>query len=82
MPIGTMTIDQYGFYGYVLEKTRKFYKDGEVVKKDKWKIRYQPVTEYVRNGVNPDPNLVPPKGEETKKKRLQEPDGEVYRLAQ
>jgi vancomycin resistance protein YoaR len=82
MPIGTMSIDQYGFYGYVLEKTRKFYKDGEVVKKDKWKIRYQPVTEYVRNGVNPDPNLMPPKGEEAKKKRLKEPDGELYRQAQ
>lgn len=81
MPIGTMTIDQYGFYGYVLEKTRKFYKDGEVVKKDKWKIRYQPVTEYVRNGVNPDPNVVPPKGDEAKKKRLKEPDGELYREA-
>jgi vancomycin resistance protein YoaR len=82
MPIGTMTIDQYGFFGYTLEKVRKFYKDGEVVKKDKWKIRYQPVTEYVRNGVNPDPNVVPPKGEETKKKRLQEPEQEIFRLAQ
>lgn len=85
IPIGTMSIDQYGFFGYTLEKSRKFYKNGELVKKDKWKIRYQPVTEYVRNGVNPDPNLVPPPPdkEAQKKKRLQEPDeNELFRLAQ
>lgn len=84
MPIGTMTIDQYGFFGYTLEKTRKFYKDGEMVKRDKWKLRYQPVTEYVRNGVNPDPNLMPPPPdkEAQKKKRLQEPEKEIFRLAQ
>jgi vancomycin resistance protein YoaR len=84
MPIGTMSIDQYGFFGYTLEKTRKFYKNGEVVKRDKWKLKYQPVTEYVRNGVNPDPNLMPPPPdkEAQKKKRLQEPEKEHFRLAQ
>jgi vancomycin resistance protein YoaR len=84
MPIGTMSIDQYGFFGYTLEKTRKFYKNGEVVKRDKWKLRYQPVTEYVRNGVNPDPNLMPPPPdkEAQKKKRLQEPEKELFRVAQ
>jgi vancomycin resistance protein YoaR len=83
IPIGTMTIDQYGFFGYLLEKQRKFYKNGELVKRDKWKIRYQPVTEYVRNGVNPDPNLVPPPPDKEmlKKKRLQVPEKEIFRLA-
>jgi vancomycin resistance protein YoaR len=83
IPIGTMSIDQYGFFGYTLEKSRKFYKNGEMVKRDKWKIRYQPVTEYVRNGVNPDPNLMPPAPdkEAQKKKRLQEPEKELFRLA-
>lgn len=87
MPIGSMSIDQYGFYGYMVEKIRKFYKDGKVVKRDKWKIRYQPVTEYVRNGINPDPNLMPPaesKADKKKrKKRLKEPDMDrAFRMAQ
>ena len=83
MPVGTMSIDQFGFFGYTLEKSRKFYKNGEVVKRDKWKIRYRPVTEYVRNGVSPDPNLMPPVDKDAKKKkRLQEPAKELYRLAQ
>jgi hypothetical protein len=78
-----MSIDQFGFFGYTLEKTRKFYKNGEVVKRDKWKLRYRPVTEYVRNGVSPDPNLMPPSDKNAKKKkRLQEPAKELYRLAQ
>jgi vancomycin resistance protein YoaR len=83
IPIGTMSIDQYGFFGYLLEKQRKFYKNGELVKRDKWKVRYQPVTEYVRNGVNPDPNLPPPPVDKDakKKKRLQEPEKEIFRLA-
>jgi vancomycin resistance protein YoaR len=80
MPVGSMMIDQYGFYGYVLDKVRKFYKDGKLVKRDKWKIRYQPVTEYVRTGINPDPNLVPPKA--PKKKKLREPDRDIFRLSQ
>ncbi len=83
IPIGTLSIDQYGFYGYEVEKVRKFYKDGELKKRDKWNIRYRPVTEYVRNGVNPDPNLVPPKQKKKRKKRLREAEvGEVYKLAQ
>lgn len=61
LPIGSMVIDQAGFPGYILERYRKFYKDGELVKRDRWKLRYSPVTEYVRMGVNPDPNLMPPK---------------------
>lgn len=86
MPIGSMTIDQYGFYGYMVEKIRKFYKDGKVVKRDKWKLRYRPVTEYVRNGINPDPNLLPPApskdDKKKKKKRLKEPDMDrTFRMA-
>lgn len=84
IPVGTMSIDQYGFFGYLLEKQRKFYKNGKVVKRDKWKIRYQPVTEYVRNGINPDPNLPPPPVDKDakKKKRLQEPEKEIFKLSQ
>ncbi|WP_428264046.1 VanW family protein [Haliangium sp.] len=83
MPIGTMTIDQNGFYGYKVEKVRKFVKDGKVVKRDKWNIRYKPVTEYVRNGVNPDPNVLPPKPDKKDKhKRLREPSMDTYRLSQ
>ncbi|MEM9490389.1 MAG: VanW family protein, partial [Myxococcota bacterium] len=46
MPVGTMRVDQYGFYGYKLERLRKFYKDGKMVKRDRWRLRYAPVTEY------------------------------------
>lgn len=82
MPVGSMSIDQNGFYGYVLEKVRKFYKDGKMIKRDKWKIRYQPVTEYVRTGINPDPNLAPPEPPKKGKKKLREPKDEVFRLVQ
>ncbi|ACY16184.1 VanW family protein [Haliangium ochraceum] len=82
MPIGTMTIDQFGFYGYVVDKVRKYYKDGKVVKRDRWKLRYRPVTEYVRTGVNPDPNLVVPDGGKKRKKRLREPDEGTFRMVQ
>lgn len=81
MPVGSMLVDQNGFYGYVLNRMRKFYKNGKVVKQDKWKIRYQPVTEYVRTGTNPDPNLVPPPAPKGHK-RLREPESGTYRLAQ
>lgn len=84
MPVGSMVVDQYGFYGYKLNKIRKFYRDGKMVKKDKWLIRYPPVTEYVRTGINPDPNLMPPKPDKAAaaKKRLKEPDDKTFRIEQ
>ncbi len=81
LPLGSMSVDQAGFYGYELKRLRKFYKDGEMVKQDKWKLRYRPVTEYVRTGINLDPNLAPPPPKKKKTKRLKEPDKAVYRIS-
>jgi vancomycin resistance protein YoaR len=73
MPVGSMVIDQHGFKGYKVIRKRNYYQEGEVVKTDKWHIRYRPVTEYVRIGTNPDPNLpVPSQG---KKTNLKTPHG-------
>jgi len=60
MPLDKTSIDQAGFDGYKLERQRKFYKDGKVVKSNKWTVTYKPVTEYIRRGTNPDPNAVMP----------------------
>ncbi len=56
MPLGQTSIDQAGFDGYKLERLRKFYKGGKVVKTNKWTVTYKPVTEYIRRGTNTDPN--------------------------
>jgi len=61
MPIGSMIVEQHGFPGYKVRRTRKYYRNGKVVKKDRWVLNYRPVREYVINGTNPDPNLPPPK---------------------
>ena len=55
MPLDQTSIDQAGFNGFLLERFRRFYKDGKVVKTNKWQVRYKPVTEYIRRGTNPDP---------------------------
>lgn len=60
MPIDLTSIDQAGFNGYKLERFRKFYKGGKVVKTNKWVVNYKPVTEYIRRGTNPDPNAKAP----------------------
>lgn len=60
LPEGFVTHDQEGFEGYKLTRLRRFIKDGEEKKVEKWTVTYRPVTEYVRKGVNPDPNLKPP----------------------
>ncbi len=60
LPEGFQSFDQVGFPGYELMRFRRFYKDGKLVKSDKWKLTYRPVTEYIRVGTNPDPELVPP----------------------
>jgi vancomycin resistance protein YoaR len=61
MPVGSAVVAQQGFPGYKLVRYRRYYRDGKEVKKDKWLLRYAPVTEYVRTGTNPDPNLPKPK---------------------
>jgi vancomycin resistance protein YoaR len=60
LPVGSMVVEQEGFPGYELKRYRKFYKGKKVVKTDEWKLRYRPVTEFIRMGINPDPNLPPP----------------------
>jgi vancomycin resistance protein YoaR len=67
MPVGSMAVDQAGFYGYKLKRYRKYYKDGKLVKTDTWNLRYRPVTEYVRIGINPDPNLAAPESKDDHK---------------
>ncbi|MGE0545426.1 MAG: VanW family protein [Kofleriaceae bacterium] len=64
MPEGQTTLDQAGFNGYKLERYRRFYKKGKVVKTNKWVLNYKPVTEYIRRGTNPDPALPPVKAKE------------------
>jgi vancomycin resistance protein YoaR len=59
--VGHMVIDQPGFPGYKMFRYRNIYKGGKVIDKDKWTLNYKPVVEYVRQGVNPDPNLPAPK---------------------
>lgn len=59
--IGHMVIDQTGFPGYTILRTRNIYKNRKVIKRNKWTLHYKPVIEYARIGTNPDPNLPPPK---------------------
>lgn len=86
MPVGSMKVDQYGFHGYKVHRIRKFFKDGKMIKRDRWKIRYAPVTEYARLGINPDPNLMAPEltkaDKKKKKKRLKEPKMKTFRMEQ
>ena len=65
--IGHMVVDQPGYPGYNVSRRRIFFKDGKVVKSNRWKLQYRPVVEYVRMGMSPDPNLAPP--------RVKEPHG-------
>jgi len=55
LPIGYISLDQPGFNGYKLIRYRKFFKGKRLVKTDKWKLEYKPVTEYLRVGTNADP---------------------------
>jgi hypothetical protein len=58
--MGYMQLDQPGFPGYKLERIRQAFKGSKMVKQDRWVVNYRPVVEYVRMGVNPDPNLPKP----------------------
>jgi len=57
---GSETLDQEGFDGYKVLRFRKFYRDGKVVKTDKWTLQYRPVTEYIRRGTSTDPDAKVP----------------------
>jgi vancomycin resistance protein YoaR len=80
MPKDATSIDQAGFNGYKLERFRRFYKDGKVIKSNKWVVEYKPVTEYVRRGTNPDPDVKAPPDKPVV--RLQEPKGDDFAMAQ
>jgi len=80
IPIGYMVVDQLGFPGYKVNRYRKFYRGKKLVKTNKWKLVYRPVTEYVRVGANPDPNLPPPKAH--KPHGPHPPPKGIFRLSQ
>ena len=80
MPMDSTLIDQAGFNGYKIERLRKFYKNGKVVKTNKWTLNYKPVTEYIRRGVNPDPTAKAP--EEKPHHGPQVPKSDTYSMAQ
>jgi vancomycin resistance protein YoaR len=64
IPVGHMLIDQPGYPGYKINRYRNIYRKGKVIKKNKWELNYRPVVEYVRMGINPDPNLPAPKAKD------------------
>jgi vancomycin resistance protein YoaR len=76
----TTSIDQAGFNGYKLERFRRFFKDGKLVKSNKWTVEYRPVTEYVRRGTSTDPDAKTPSDKPVT--RLQEPKGESFSMTQ
>lgn len=80
IPKDLTSIDQAGFNGYKLERFRKFFKDGKLVKTNKWTLEYKPVTEYVRRGTNADPEAKAPP--EKPVARLIEPKDEKWSMAQ
>ncbi|HEY0480134.1 MAG TPA: VanW family protein [Kofleriaceae bacterium] len=80
IPKDVTSIDQAGFNGYKLERFRRFYQGGKLVKSNKWTIEYKPVTEYVRRGTNTDPDAKAPP--EKPVARLQEPKGDDFKMAQ
>jgi vancomycin resistance protein YoaR len=80
MPKDTTSIDQAGFNGYKLERFRRFFKDGKLIKSNKWTLEYRPVTEYVRRGTNTDPEAKPPA--EKTVARLQEPKSDDFSMLQ
>ena len=53
---GEQVYDQEGFPGYKIHRERHFYKDGKLVKTNKWDLHYKPVTEYIRKGTSKDPD--------------------------
>ncbi|HET9621490.1 MAG TPA: VanW family protein [Kofleriaceae bacterium] len=80
IPKDVTSIDQAGFNGYKLERFRKFYKDGKLVKTNKWTVEYKPVTEYIRRGTSTDPDAKAPPTKEVA--HLQEPKGDDFTIAE
>ncbi len=74
------SLDQAGFDGYKLERFRKFYKNGKVVKTNKWTVNYKPVTEYIRRGTNPAPDAKPAVVKEAHGPKA--PTGDDFSMAQ
>ncbi|KAB2892368.1 MAG: hypothetical protein F9K40_18680 [Kofleriaceae bacterium] len=61
---GAEVHDQLGFNGYTLMRYRQFYKGKKMVKQDKWRVVYKPVTEYIRRGTNESPDAKLPDGKQ------------------
>lgn len=80
MAMDEIQTDQEGFPGYKLDRFRKFYKDGKLVKKNKWVMTYRPVTEYIRRGTNPDPEAK--KATEKKSHGPAKPKGTTFTMSQ
>ncbi|MBA3458501.1 MAG: VanW family protein [Deltaproteobacteria bacterium] len=78
--LDTTSIDQAGFDGYKLERFRRFYKNGKVVKTNKWTVNYKPVTEYIRRGTNPDPEAKPAVAKESHGPKV--PSSDTFSMAQ
>ncbi len=74
------SLDQSGFDGYKLERFRKFYTNGKVVKTNKWTVNYKPVTEYIRRGTNPSPDAKPAVVKEAHGPKA--PTGDDFTMAQ
>jgi len=77
---GEVTVDQEGFNGYKLDRFRRFYKDGKLVKTNKWVVTYKPVTEFVRRGTSADPDAKVPAKKESHGPR--KPGGTRSQMAQ
>jgi vancomycin resistance protein YoaR len=80
IPDGVTSLDQAGFNGYTMQRFRRFYKDGKVVKSNKWDVVYKPVTEYVRRGTNKDPDAKKPPQKDSHP--AHSIDGEYYSMSQ
>jgi len=74
------SLDQAGFDGYKLDRFRRFYKDGKIVKSNKWTVTYKPVTEYIRRGTNPSPDAKPAVVKEPHGPKA--PSSDTYSMAQ
>jgi vancomycin resistance protein YoaR len=80
MPQDQTSIDQGGFNGYKIERFRRFYKDGKVIRSNKWTVNYKPVTEYIRRGTNPDPAAKMPEVKPSHGPQV--PKGDEFSMAQ
>ena len=43
--------------GFKVERTRKFYRGGEVANEETWELSYPPTREIIRVGTNPNGEL-------------------------